>query len=112
MRREIGDAVSRVPIQKPLAVTREAAPPAKFGQQPDYCSASILTCLTMKVLFGMALRQTKGFVGSLLRLSGLDWTVPNISTPSRRQKALRVNRRVSVDSKHRFQSRDRCTTRT
>ena len=29
---------------------------------------AIQTCLTMKVLFGMALRQTTGFVESLLRL--------------------------------------------
>ena len=45
----------------------------------------------MKVLFGMALRQTTGFVESLLRLVGLDWTVPNVSTRSRRQKILAVN---------------------
>jgi hypothetical protein len=44
----------------------------------------------MKVLFGMALRQTTGFVESLLRLMGLDWAVPDFSTLSRRQKTLRV----------------------
>jgi len=45
----------------------------------------------MKVLFGMALRQTTGFVESLLGLIGLDWAVPNFSTLSRRQKTLNVN---------------------
>ena len=45
----------------------------------------------MKVLFGMALRQTTGFVESLLRLTGLDWDVPDFSTLSRRQKTLAVN---------------------
>jgi hypothetical protein len=45
----------------------------------------------MKVLFGMALWQTTGFVESLLRLVGLDWTVSDFSTLSRRQKALAVN---------------------
>lgn len=45
----------------------------------------------MKVLFGMALRQTTGFVESLLRLVGLDWAVPDFSTLSRRQKTLKVN---------------------
>lgn len=45
----------------------------------------------MKVLFGMALRQTTGFVESLLRLVGLDWTVPDFSTLSRRHKTLAVN---------------------
>ena len=41
----------------------------------------------MKVLFGMALRQTTGVFESLLRLVGLDWTVPDFS----RQKTLAVN---------------------
>jgi hypothetical protein len=45
----------------------------------------------MKVLFGMALRQTTGFVESLLRLIGLDWAVPDFSTLSRRQKTLKVH---------------------
>ncbi len=55
----------------------EAKPTGKRGRQPDYSDAAIQTCLTMKVLFGMALRQTTGFVESLLRLIGRDWTVPN-----------------------------------
>ncbi len=45
----------------------------------------------MKVLFGMALRQTTGFVEILLQLIGLDRTVPDFSTLSRRQKTLAVN---------------------
>ena len=45
----------------------------------------------MKVLFGMSLRQTTGFVESLLRLVGLDWNVPDFSTQSRRQKTLAMN---------------------
>jgi hypothetical protein len=44
----------------------------------------------MKVLFGMALRQTTGFVESLLQLVSLNWTVPGFSTLSRRQKTLAV----------------------
>jgi hypothetical protein len=39
----------------------------------------------------MALRQTTGFVESLLGLIGLDWAVPDFSTLSRRQKTLKVN---------------------
>ena len=39
----------------------------------------------------MALRQTTGFVESLLRLIGLDWTVPDFSTLCRRRKTLAVN---------------------
>ncbi len=63
-----------------------AAPTGKRGRQPDDSNAAIQTCLTMKVLFGMALRHTTGFVESLLRLIGLDWAVPDFSTLSRRQK--------------------------
>ena len=33
----------------------EAEPTGKRGRQPDYSDAAIQTCLTMKVLFGMAL---------------------------------------------------------
>jgi len=42
------------------------------------------------VLFGLPLRQTTGFVESLLKLAGLNWTVPNFSTLCRRQRTLPV----------------------
>ena len=61
-------------------------PTGRRGRQPKYSDTAIQACLAMKVLFGMALRQTTGFVRSLLRLVGLDWTVPDFSTLSRRQK--------------------------
>ena len=69
----------------------DGAPTGRRGRQQTYSDAAIQTCLSMKVLFGMALRQTTGFVESLLRLVGLDWTVPDFSTLSRRQKTLAVN---------------------
>jgi len=72
-------------------MTWDAAPTGKRGCQQTYSDTAIQTCLTMKVLFGMALRQTTGFVESLLRLVGLDWAVPDFSTLSRRQKTLAVN---------------------
>lgn len=66
-------------------------PPAgERARQPQYSDAAIQTCLTMKDLFGMALRQTTGFVESRLRVVGLEWTVPGLSTLSRRQKTLAV----------------------
>ena len=36
------------------------------------------------------MRQTTGFVESLLELTGLDWSVPDFSTLCRRQKTLPV----------------------
>ena len=69
----------------------EAEPTGKRGRQPDYSDAAIQHCLTIKVLFGMALRQTTGFVECFLHLIDLDWAVPNFSTLSRRRKTLKVN---------------------
>ena len=45
----------------------------------------------LKLLFGMPLRQTTGFVQSLLRLVGLDWAAPDLRTLRRRQQALSVS---------------------
>ena len=72
-------------------MTWDAVPTGRRGRQQTYSDAAIQTCLSMKVLFGMALRQTTGFVESLLKLTGLDWAVPDFSTLSRRQKTLAVN---------------------
>ena len=46
--------------------------------------------MTTKALFSMALRQTTGFVESLLRLIGLTWAAADFGTLSRRQKTLKV----------------------
>ena len=62
----------------------------KRGRQRVFSDAAIQFCLSIKCLFGLALRQSLGLVESLLRMSGLDWKVPDFSTVSRRQKTLRV----------------------
>ena len=49
-----------------------AQPTGRRGRQPVYSDAAIQTCLTLKVLFGMALRQTTGFVARLLGPTSLD----------------------------------------
>ncbi|OSP53580.1 hypothetical protein BV911_17260 [Pseudoruegeria sp. SK021] len=64
----------------------EEAPSEKRGRQQTYSAAAIQASLTLKVLFGMALRQTTRFVASLLKLAGLGWSVSDFSTLSRRQK--------------------------
>lgn len=66
-------------------------PGGKRGRQQRFSDAAIQACLTLKVLFGMPLRQTTGFVQSLLRLVDLDWAVPDYSTLCRRQKSLNVS---------------------
>ena len=67
-----------------------AKPSGHRGRQQAYSDAAIQTCLTIKVLFGLPLRQATGFVESLLELGGLDWAVPDFSTLCRRQKTLPV----------------------
>lgn len=62
----------------------------KRGRQRVFSDTAIQFCLSIKCLFGLALRQSLGLVESLLRLAGLDWRVPDFSTVCRRQKTLRV----------------------
>lgn len=62
----------------------------KRGRSQSYSDAAIQCCLTLKVLFNLALRQTVGLVQSLIKLSGLSWKAPDFSTVCRRQKDLDV----------------------
>ncbi len=62
----------------------------KRGRTPLFSDAAIQFCLTIKALFGLALRQAMGMVESLLKLAGLSWPVPDYSTVCRRQKTLKV----------------------
>ena len=64
--------------------------PLQRGAQFVYSDPTIEWMLTMRVLFGLPLRQTQGFIQSLLELMGLALAVPDYSTLSRRQGALRV----------------------
>lgn len=67
-----------------------ASPLGRRGRPATFSDAAIQTCLTLKVLFGLPLRQTQGLVASLLALAKLDWPVPDFSTLCRRQKGLLV----------------------
>jgi len=49
-----------------------AASSQKVGHPERFSATAIHFCLTVKVLFGLPLRQATGFVESLLNLSGLD----------------------------------------
>ena len=69
----------------------EGLPTRRRGRRQSDSDAAIQTCLTLKVLFGFALRQTTGFVESLLPLAGLAWSVLDFSTLSRRQEILTVD---------------------
>ena len=61
-----------------------AEPRTTPGGQPHYSALAILTALTLRAVFRLALRQTEGLIGSILRLLGLELAVPDHSTLSRR----------------------------
>jgi len=57
-----------------------------------YSPLAILTALTLRAVFRLALRQTEGLVGSIIGLLGLALAVPDHSTLSRRAQTLEVPR--------------------
>ena len=62
------------------------------GGQPWYSPLAILTALTLRAVFRLALRQTEGLIGSIIGLLGLELRVPDHSTLSRRATTLEVPR--------------------
>src|SRR4051812_36108622 len=62
------------------------------GGQPWYSPLAILTALTLRAVFRLALRQTEGLIGSILHLLGLALSVPDHTTLSRRAETLEVPR--------------------
>jgi Transposase DDE domain len=69
-----------------------AEPRATPGGQPRYSALAILTALTLRAVFRLALRQTEGLIGSILHLLGLDLAVPDHTTLSRRGETLQAPR--------------------
>ena len=60
------------------------------GGQRRYLNLAILTALTIRVVFGLPLRQTEGFLDSLLSLMGLGLKAPDHTTLSRRNQSVEV----------------------
>ena len=59
------------------------------GGQPRYSDLAIETALTLGQIFGLRLRQTEGFLSSVLALMGLDLPGPDHTTLSRRARTWR-----------------------
>jgi transposase len=66
----------------------KAAPRTTPGGQPHYSDLAITTALTLRAVFHLPLRQ--GLIGSVLQLLGLDLSVPDYSTLSRRAQSLEL----------------------
>jgi Transposase DDE domain len=89
-----------------------AEPRTTAGGQAWYSPLAILTALTLRAVFRLALRQTEGLIGSVIGLLGLTLRVPDHSTLSRRAASLEVPRptRPNCVSARRARTRaSRCT---
>ena len=67
-----------------------ARPSGQPGGQQQYSDLAIVTTLTLRTVFHLALRQAEGFVASLIHLMGLDLETPDHTTISRRSASLTV----------------------
>src|SRR3954468_11630793 len=65
-----------------------AAPRTTRGGQPWYAPLAILTALTLRAVFLLALRQTEGLIASRLLRLGLDLPVPDHPSLPRRSGTL------------------------
>lgn len=68
------------------------------GTQPLYPDLAIEICLTLLVVFRLALRQTQGFVQSLSKLMGQKFVESDFSTLSRCGKGLKLAQTPRVAS--------------
>ena len=66
----------------------------KRGAQPVYADLAIETALSLRLLFNLALRQTEGFLGSLLRLMNVALPCPDHTTLSRRNATVEIRRKI------------------
>ena len=67
-----------------------ARPSGQPGGQQQYSDLAIVTTLTLRTVFHLALRQAEGFVASLIRVMALDLEVPDHTTLSRRSASVTV----------------------
>ena len=51
---------------------------------------AIQTCLMLRLVFGQALRQTEGLMGSIFQLLGVDLQAPDHTTVSRQSMTLKA----------------------
>ena len=64
----------------------------KKGRPQKYSNLAIETCLFLRIVCSLPLRQTEGFACSLVRLMGLNLNVPDYSTLSKRSINLELSR--------------------
>ena len=67
----------------------------KRGAQELYSDLAIETALTLRLLFHLPLRQTEGFLRSILKLMCLNLPCPDHTTLSRRNQSVEVGKQLS-----------------
>jgi Transposase DDE domain len=72
--------------------------PGVPGGQQQFSGLAIVTVLTLRTVFHLALRQAEGFVGSLIHLMGLNLETPDHTTLSQRSATVVAPPPVSVRS--------------
>lgn len=77
----------------------DGGPRKTRGGQRKYSDLAIEICLTLRVAFRLALRQTQGFMRSIAKLMGLALPVPDFSTLSRRGKRLKEAQKSRASDK-------------
>ena len=75
-----------------------AQPRTTRGGQARYSAVAIETALTLRCVFRLGLRQTEGLLGSIMAILGVELSVPDHSTLSRRACGLSVPRLPHQDS--------------
>ena len=66
------------------------APSGRRGGQRKFSDHAIETALTLRLVFGLPLRQAEGFLRSILFVMGVDLDTPDHTTLSRRSQHLEV----------------------
>jgi Transposase DDE domain len=86
------------PARQPYGMVQRGGDRRLEGRRPDHTRRSapvfragdILTALSLRAVFRLALRQTEGLIGSVIGLLDLDLAVPDHTTLCRRADGLDV----------------------
>jgi Transposase DDE domain len=74
----------------------KAQPRTTPGGQVVYSDLAIETALTLRAVFRLALRQSEGLIGSIMRMLAIDLPVPDHTTLSRRACGLPIHNRARI----------------
>jgi hypothetical protein len=71
----------------------------KRGRPATYSDLAIETCVTLGLVYKQRLRQTEGFVESIIKLLQLDLQVPDHTTISRRSGKIKISKSFKTKDK-------------